>query len=354
MKICHLTSVHGQEDVRIFHKECTSLAKAGYDVYLISVGKTYDKNGVHIIGIGKPKSTRFGRILKSSKDVYQAAVKLDADIYHFHDPELLHCGLKLKKSGKKVIFDSHEDVPSQIMYKTWIPRFLRKFISVIYRMYETHVVQQLDAVVAATPHIAELFKGRCNRIVVINNYPKLDDIKFHDKHFSERESIICYAGTINDVRGEKVMIDAMRDMDATLVIAGDHQVMEIEGVRYVGQLNRKDINKLYGQAIVGLCILKPVENYYYSQPIKIYEYMASGLPYICSDFPSWREVAEESEAGICININDIENIRDVIRMLLTNREKAQSMGRKGREYVINKCNWCNEEKSLLSLYQSIT
>ena len=76
MKICHLTSVHGQEDVRIFHKECTSLAKAGYDVYLISVGKTYDKNGVHIIGIGKPKSTRFGRILKSSKDVYQAAKHL--------------------------------------------------------------------------------------------------------------------------------------------------------------------------------------------------------------------------------------------------------------------------------------
>ena len=52
MKACHMTSAHNQEDIRIFYKECVSLASAGYDVYQISSGSNYEKNGVQLIGIG--------------------------------------------------------------------------------------------------------------------------------------------------------------------------------------------------------------------------------------------------------------------------------------------------------------
>ena len=229
MKVCHLTSAHPQEDIRIFHKECVSLAEAGYDTYQISCGSTYDKQGVHLIGIGEQKNGRIKRMLISSKEVYKAAVKLDADVYHFHDPELLPYGLKLKHLGKKVIFDSHEDVAAQIMDKEWIPKPVRAIVSQLYRSYETHVVKKLDAVIAATPHIANSFNGRCSKVVVINNYPKLDDIQFHDTPFSERDPIICYAGGINEIRGEKIMIEAMRDVKGTLIIAGNHEKMEIGG-----------------------------------------------------------------------------------------------------------------------------
>lgn len=227
MKVCHLTSAHPQEDIRIFLKECVSLAVAGYEVYQISCGTSYDKNGVHLIGVGKQENGRLKRMLKSAKRVYIAAVKLDADVYHFHDPELLPYGLKLKKRGKKVIFDSHEDVPAQIMDKEWIPKPFRKLVSALYKSYETHVVKNLDAVVAATPHIADTFKGRCKRVVVVNNYPRLDDIEFQTKPFADREKIVCYAGGINEIRGEKVMIEAMRGIDASLIIAGKHEIMEI-------------------------------------------------------------------------------------------------------------------------------
>lgn len=229
MKVCHLTSAHSQEDIRIFHKECVSLAAAGYDTYQISVGDNRDLCGVHMIGIGERVGGRYTRMTKTAKLVYEVAVKLDADIYHFHDPELLPYGLKLKKQGKKVIFDSHEDVPAQIMDKDWIPKPLRSIVSGIYKSYETHVVKNLDAVVAATPHIAEKFQGRAKKIAVVNNYPKLDDIEFHENSFEEREPIICYAGGINEVRGEKIMIEAMKDVDGVLIIAGDHEKMEIGG-----------------------------------------------------------------------------------------------------------------------------
>ena len=354
MKVCHMTSAHSQEDIRIFHKECVSLAKEGYETYQVSCGTDYDKNGVHLIGIGEEVESRRVRMTVTAKEIYQTAKEINADVYHFHDPELLPYGLKLKRSGKKVIFDSHEDVPAQIMDKTWIPSPLRKVVSGLYKAYETHIVKHLDAVVTATPHIAESFQGRCKRVVVVNNYPKLDDIEFHETPFSERNSVVCYAGGIDELRGEKIMTEAMKSVNGQLILAGDHDIEDIgENIRYVGRLDRPGINELYGEAVMGLCILKPIENYYYSKPIKVYEYMAAGLPYICSDFPGWRKVAEESNAGICVDPEDIQAVREAIISLLNDREKGQQMGRQGREYVIRHCNWGNEEKNLLLLYETI-
>lgn len=229
IKVCHMTSAHGTEDVRIFHKECVSLANAGYEVYEVARGESYDKNGVHIVGVGDIPKSRRKRMTEGAKRVYQKALELDCDIYHFHDPELLPYGLKLKRRGKKVIFDSHEDVPGQIMDKGYIPKPLRKMVSVLYKAYETHIVKNIDAVVAATPHIAEKFEGRARKVVTVNNYPKLDDIVFHETPFSERDAIVCYAGGIGELRGEKIMIEAMKDVDGTLVIAGEHEKIEIGG-----------------------------------------------------------------------------------------------------------------------------
>lgn len=227
MKICHFTSVHDPHDDRIFLKECDSLFKAGYDTYLVAKGDSHVANGIKIIGCGYPKG-RIDRIFFFSNRVYKQARNIDCEIYHFHDPELLPYGLKLSRLGKKVIFDSHEDVPAQILDKTWIPKPLRRILSTIYKRYETYAVSHFDAVITATDHIAKCFEGRAKKIVVINNYPKLDDIVFHSTPFSERNPIVCYAGGISDIRGEKVMIEAMKDLNADLILAGKHNVESFE------------------------------------------------------------------------------------------------------------------------------
>ena len=223
MKVCHLTSAHTNSDIRIFVKECCSLADAGYETYLVAEGESREEHGVHVIGVGKPGAGRRNRMTVFSKTVYETAKALRCDVYHFHDPELLPYGLKLKKAGAHVIFDSHEDVPAQILDKQWIPAPLRKVTARIYRSYETRVVKRLDAVVAATPYIAKQFEGRAKRVVVVNNYPRLDDIQFHDTPFEQREPVVCYAGGISEIRGEKVMVEAMKDVKGTLVLAGPRE-----------------------------------------------------------------------------------------------------------------------------------
>ena len=96
--VCHITSVHPINDVRIFHKECKSLAAAGFNVTLIACGDNYLETyneGVKQIVLNIPVKNRVERMISRSNAIYIKALELDADIYHFHDPELLNIGLKL-------------------------------------------------------------------------------------------------------------------------------------------------------------------------------------------------------------------------------------------------------------------
>lgn len=355
-KICHFTSAHDPFDDRIFLKECTSLADAGNEVYLVAKGTSCEKNGVHLIGCGDV-SGRIRRFLFFAGKVYREAKKLDCDIYHFHDPDLLPYGLKLKKAGKTVIFDSHEDVPAQILDKYWIPSFLRGLISKLYKRYETHVVNKLDVVVAATQHIAAIFKGRAKEVIIINNYPRLDDIVYKDIAFSEREDIVCYVGGISEIRGEKIMLEAIKGVKADLVIAGYHDKVSFShgmgSVKYIGMLTRDKVNELYQKAKMGLCLLLPAANNIDAMPAKLFEYMAAGIPFIATDFPGWKKIAEESQAGVCVNLNDVDQITGTIKALLNDPIKAREMGRKGRSYVTTRCNWSNEEAKLIDLYKEL-
>ena len=102
MKVCHMTRVHPSTDTRIFYKECIALAKDGYDVTLVAYGNSREENDVKVVGIGNLPKSRLKRIFLFSKKIYKAALNVDADVYHLHDPELLPYVKKLKHKGKIV------------------------------------------------------------------------------------------------------------------------------------------------------------------------------------------------------------------------------------------------------------
>ena len=103
IKVCHVTSAHSRYDVRIFHKECKSLAKNGFDVTLLVNDSLEDEliDGVSIKSTNFNPRNRFERMIKSQKHIKRKAIEIDAHIYHLHDPELLPLGNKLKRLGRK-------------------------------------------------------------------------------------------------------------------------------------------------------------------------------------------------------------------------------------------------------------
>src|SRR3954462_2341395 len=117
MRIVHITTQHRPLDVRIFQKECRTLAAHGFDVQLLVAEPPSEPvDGVHFRKLRQSASTfRPGRIWQRLQSAYRAAAKLGADVYHFHDPELIPIGLLLKQSGARVIYDVHEDAPQEAL-----------------------------------------------------------------------------------------------------------------------------------------------------------------------------------------------------------------------------------------------
>ena len=363
-RVCHVTSVHPRYDVRIFLKECVSLAKAGYEVTLLCADNlpAEIRDGVTIKSVDYFPSGRIKRILGAKKAILKGALEIDADIYHLHDPELLPVARSLKKRGKIVIFDSHEDVPRQILNKQWIPRPLRKIISYIFEMYEKRSAQKIDHIITATPYIETIFRESTDQVTTICNFPKISE--FDDLPEVKNESgTICYIGGITQNRGIFQLIKAIETAQIELHLCGDfeseklkQEITSLAGFKYAkyhGYLNRTDIIKILSESSIGIVTLLPTRNHLNSYPIKMFEYMAAGIPVIASDFPLWREVIEGNHCGVCVDPLNAGKIAEAITFLTENPRLSSSMGSNGRKAILEKYNWENEEKKLLHLYAQL-
>lgn len=365
IKVCHITSAHPDGDIRIYHKECVSLSKAGYEVVHIvpnSENRT-TAEGVRIVSFETPKTSRLKRMIQTTKTVYRKAVEEDALIYHFHDPELLPYGLKLQRKGKIVIYDAHEDVPRQILGKPWIPKPLRKLIAWSFEQYENYVAKRLAFVVVSTPTIRKRYEKITRNTQDICNYPILEE-NTNEPDWKQKKNEICYLGGLTKMRGIREIIQAMQHIpDYQLNLAGSYSPESFrdsltplqgwEQVNELGFLNRQEVIHVLNRSKIGLVTLYPQENYLDSLPIKMFEYMLAGIPVVASNFPLWQEIVKDADCGVCIDPKNPKEIGEVLQIILSDEERAQEMGRNGRKKVLEKYNWKNEEQKLLTIYAQL-
>lgn len=364
-RICHITTVHPVEDIRIFLKECRSLAEFGYEVHLIAPAEhDYQKDGVQIHALRAGSEKRISRALTRVQRALKLAKEIKPDLVHFHDVELLRLAIPLKRLGIKVVYDSHEDTPKQILSKYYIPLFWRKPIAQAFKTYEHWVTSKIDLVVGATPEITGNFERRGLNAINVNNFPLLSEFKHLEARKAQKQNVICYAGGISIIRSiEQMIAVAQRKKDIIVRVAGrwaDEKAQAIvegpnvpENFEFLGVIDREGIAKLYEQSIAGFVALHPAPNHMESLPIKMFEYMAAGVPVIASNFPVWQRIVEESGCGFCVDPFDIDAIVECIDFLIENPEEVLRMGEKGREAVISRYNWEAESEKLNNAYEQI-
>ncbi len=380
-RIRHLTSVHGFDDTRILHKECRSLAADGYDVALV-VGQDYTGTfeGVRIIGVGEPRN-RIDRMVRVAWAVYRAARRERADICHLHDPELLWVGLLLKARGHKVIYDVHEDVPKQIMNKFWIPRRVRWLLSTVAMLVERLAAKTFDGLVTATAPIAERFPA--HKTAVVQNFPESAIARRPEpqadpgtlsngtqsngtqRPWQDRPYAFVYAGGLAAVQGirEIAATAGLLPADARAVVAGwfddddlERQVRSSPGwkrVHFLGQVGRQEVVAAIHTAQCGIILDHPISNYLDAHSTKMFEYMACGLPVVCSDFPLWVRMVGEADCGVVVDPLDPRAAAEVIQRLMKDPEEAQRLGENGRRAVLETYNWEKEIAKLEDLYARI-
>lgn len=364
IKVCHLTSAHPWDDIRIFRKECVSLAKNRFETTLVAFDAPNELvNDVHIVSAGIKPQSRKDRILNGSKRILVKAIEVNADIYHLHDPELLRISNQLIKIGKKVIYDAHEDLPLQVMSKHWIPLPFRKLASNLTSIYLKKHLKRLTGLVAATPIILDkLSKYNLNTINVCN-YPLLEELTFVEEN-PIKQNIVCYIGGLFESRGLFQMLDSVENIDVELNLAGAFSPASLietakqhkawQKVNFMGYLNRKDVYKLMSNSIAGLVILLPLQSYKDSLPIKLFEYMSAGLPVICSNFPLWESIVIDAKCGICVNPLNKNEVSEAILKIKNSELLAHEMGENGRDAIINKYNWTIEEQKLIVFYKKLS
>lgn len=368
-KIAHLTSVHPHSDTRIFQMECKSLRMAGYEVTLIVPHQEDEQvEGVNIRSVGRKPAWRISRMTCTGWRVYREAVRENANVYHFHDPELIPVGLLLRMRGKKVVYDVHEDMPRTILSKYYLPIWARRPLAWLLERVEDVACRKYSAIVTPTQAIADRFTTLNNNTVLVQNFPRFEEATLHaNAIWSQRACSIAYVGSITESRGIRQMVEAMDllpdGLPARLKLAGAYspatlrdEIARLPGwnrVDDLGLLGRSSVMHVLGQVQAGLVLLHQEPRYQVSMPVKMFEYMSAGIPVIASDFPLWRRIIATAGCGLLVEPMDVKSIADAIEYLLLHPQEAETMGRRGRQAVARHYNWETEERKLLKLYAGL-
>jgi glycosyltransferase involved in cell wall biosynthesis len=372
VRVCVITTVHQVFDARIFHKQCRSLVRAGFDVTLVA---PHDRDetvqGVKIVAIPRSRQ-RLQRAVFGTVMALRKAYQVDASIYHLHDPELIPAGLILRRKRKIVVFDAHEDYPKAILSKHYLPHWIRPAGAWIAKRLTRLARSSFSAVVSATPSIAETLGGVTERHVIVQNFPDVAEFEPRwpavGENWGGRRLSVAYVGGISEIRGIVEILDALAcipdQLPIGLVLAGSFSPEPLrrrleqhpawKRVEWLGQLPRAKVASLLGSVRAGLVLFKGEPNHVTAYPTKMFEYMSAGIPVIASDFPLWRRIVEDAKCGVVVDPTDSQAVARAIEYVVTHERDAVRMGSAGLDVVMRRYNWASEETKLIKLYRDLS
>lgn len=370
MKVCILTTAHSPFDERIFHKEARSLAEAGYEVVIVAPHETSEvKEGIQIRAV-TPLFSRTDRIWRL-KSLYRLAVQENADIYHFHDPDLIPVALLLsRKHHKPVVYDVHEYYGESLLTRYWLPRPLRKFVARTVDLVEKRAARSFAGIVTVNGHMAELFRRENPEGEILHNYPLKRQFEF-PRPENVKPPVILYLGGINRERGLEVILRAMilvrkRYPEAVCELVGPVETsdlgsefsdltpwLEQGNIRLRGKVPYEQVPEILAQSSIALVPLLPTLNYQKAIPVKLLEYMAAGLPVVGSRFGYIEEIITKNQCGLLTEPGDPDSLSQGICALLENPENALNYGQNGWDAFHREYTWEKEQSKLLRLYERI-
>lgn len=305
----------------------------------------------------------------------RAAILEKADVYHCHDLNTLMGGVMAKAAtGSRLVFDAHDLQELQeavgVHSRVWRP---------FNAQIEQRLVRFCDGKITVNEGLArwlERTTGEDDWKIIRNlpaHLPAREEIAAGVKNrYAERkpgEKIALYHGGIWPGRGLEQLIAAAEyfDDNVRLWIRGggpDWYTSELsELAEKAGALDRvtflppvpmRELVASASEADLGLMPYLPVcVNQYFSLPNKLFEYLAAGLPVICTDIPEVRHVVDEHQLGALVNMRRPREVAAAVNHLLGNEPLRKQMAENSLTAAHGPLHWNGEIGELLNLYSSL-
>lgn len=363
--VCHVTSVNIPTDGRILYHECRSLASRWRTVLVCrdnSAPRTLE--GVEVVTMPR----RGGRLRRWAevRKVVRLAREQQADLYHFHNVELVPAMARLAAAARvPVIYDAHEHHPDAMLTKTYIPAPFRRVVAWWVDRTERRYVPRFDAVVVADEALDRRYTGLgARRVVRLDNFPPLD-IFAPDDRVSPKAPTLLYVGSISEVRGFSDMLETIRLVrneipDAHLVLVGtpteevSARIGEIdpEMVELRDPVPYGEIPAVMRGASVGLSLLHDIPKFQKNVPTKVFDYMAAGIPYVSTDLGPVRALTGGIGGALVPPRDPASAAREAVAFL-RDPAAAEAAAREGRALVEERLNWDALVPRLFGLYEDL-
>lgn len=373
MKICMATSSHPADDDRIFFKEARFLARAGADVTVLCAKDKKPPTGTEGVRFANYDGGSGLRQRAFSVGVLDHALAAGHfDVIHCHEPDSLLAALRVKRrSGVKVIFDSHE-MWSAVAAERF-PRPFWKPLMAVFEMIERRWIAQCDAAIGASWAISEYLAEIIGqeRVATILNVPVVQVFgEGQGKEWGET-TILCHDGHLNFNRGLKTMAEAIRIVSSrhrvVFKIVGDvfgeerdwlDRFVRMHGLEEVivrtGWLPYGDVGKALSPCHIGLIALQETPNNIVTSSNKVFNYMLYGIPFIGPQFRlSKRKLVEEDHCGVLADSHRPESYAEAIYSMIRDRAGTLKMSQRALNASKTKYRWEYMEPILLDLYEHV-
>ncbi len=360
--VCHITTAHQANDVRIFERECRSLTQLpDTRVVLVASGTTPLPSRVQHVRLNDIPTNRYRRFAAAPLRAITSARKVPADVYHFHDPEALPAALYLAQRGRTVVWDAHEDYVEQISTggKEWLPGFAQGAV----RRGTTRVLKEVDrqvaAVIAATPTILSRYSNP--RTILVGNEARLEEFSSVVPSLASRR--LLFTGQVSEAHCFTQVVEAVAEVpDVTLGVARAvpesaewRRAREVLGPRLeqLGWLGRAELATAMSESAIGLVTYADVRTNTVNSPNKVFEFAAGGLPVLCTPNPSLAGMVTRAGVGIAASDFTAAALAAGIRQLLDNEDEWNRMSAAARRFAAEHGSWSASEERLLDLYEEL-
>lgn len=354
MRVLVTTVVHHPEDARIRHREIAALLDAGHEVTYLAPFRGYDlpvppaAGGLVPVDVRRAAGRRRLRALRGIRREL-ASRGPAADLVLLHDPELLVAVAGLR-GLPPVVWDVHEDTAAALRMKAWLPRPARP-------------------TAAATVHAAERWAARRHLLLLAETgyqtrfsreWPVVPNTTYVPAQVSPPGvDRVVYVGHLSRARGALDMVELARLLVPTgirveLAGAADGEVRPVLAeateaglLRWTGYLPNTEAMRLLDGALAGLSLLHDQPNYRHSQPTKVIEYMAHGVPVLTTPLPPARALVEQHGAGLVVPFADPAAVAAAVLQLRDDPALRLEAGRRGHAVAREQFDWPAQAKDFV-------